>query len=91
MNADNNLKYEWFVWAAEEILEYKKKDKTWRRNLQLIANKHREYFTNNKEFQEIEIHGYSPSVKDLVKRVIQQEDCSAGRAAGRKAVSAKSV
>jgi hypothetical protein len=73
---EKSREYEWFVgyflWAAEEILDYAPKDAIWQFNLQLNAKNHREYFMNNKKFREVEINGYKPNVRALIERVIQQ-------------------
>jgi hypothetical protein len=71
-------KYEWFVgyflWAAEEVLAYveqdAKGDPTWTFNLQMVANRHREYF-QSPEFQ-AELSGYNKSIRFLVERAIQR-------------------
>lgn len=66
-------KYEWFVgyflWAAEEILDYAEKDSTWVFNLQMVAKKHRDYFLTT-EFQ-AELPGYSNKIQSLIERAIQ--------------------
>jgi hypothetical protein len=76
LSLERQQKYEWFVgyflWGAEEILDYAKKDKLWKLNLEINAKRHREYFKNNKEFREVEINGYKPNVQALIERVIQQ-------------------
>jgi hypothetical protein len=68
--------YEWFVgyflWAAEEILDYAKNDPTWEINLELNAKRHLEYFRNDKRFNEIELRGYRANVRNLIERVIWQ-------------------
>jgi hypothetical protein len=68
--------YEWFVgyflWAAEEILDYANNDATWQFNIQWQANKHRDYFKEDPEFLKSEIQGYNKIVKTIVERAVQQ-------------------
>lgn len=68
-------KYEWFVgyflWAAEEVLEYAKKDQTWNYNLKMVAGRHHEYF-KTPDFQ-AELPGYRTQIKLLVEHVLQRK------------------
>jgi hypothetical protein len=68
-------RYEWFVayflWAAEEILDFAGTDKIWWDNLLSQAKQHRDYL-NKSEFRDKELGGYSEKVKTLVERAIEQ-------------------
>jgi hypothetical protein len=60
-------KYDWFVayflWAAEEILNYDPKE--WQKNLEAVAIKHCEYFRTS-EFQNEELPLYTDTARALV-------------------------
>ena len=69
-------RYKWFVanflWAAEEILSFAKKDVVWRDNLQLHANPHREYFLDP-AFMKEDFEVYSRDVQLLIRAAINQD------------------
>lgn len=66
--------YEWFVayllWAAEEILEYSRKDKDWEANLRLHLTYHRDFLKNNQTFRSEDLPTYSPAVQKLIGDVV---------------------
>jgi hypothetical protein len=68
-------KYDWFVayflWAAEEILDYDEKE--WQKNLEAVAAKHCEYF-QTPEFQNKELPLYTDKAKALVGSVLGKSD-----------------
>ena len=66
---DDHERYEWFVgyflWAAEEILEFCPDDEAWRNNLQMLAKFHGPYFRST-EFTKEEYNSYSPLARALI-------------------------
>jgi hypothetical protein len=68
-------KHSWFVgyflWAAEEILEYAPRNRQRRKNLQMQADKHRAYFEENEVFNKVEKGTYSRRTRKLIERAIQ--------------------
>ncbi|MGA7717752.1 MAG: hypothetical protein WA832_13135 [Bradyrhizobium sp.] len=66
-------KYEWFVayflWAAEEILEYS--PAFWRPNLLLHANYHKAYLRDNQRFRREDYPVYSPAIQALIDETVR--------------------
>ena len=69
------LQYTWFVgyflWAAEEILEYARNEAEWRENLQMQANLHRVYFNEDPDFMKTEFKTYSFQARRLIEQAIR--------------------
>jgi hypothetical protein len=69
-------RYEWLVgyllWSAEELLDFvpTEKEDLWTKNLQMLANYHREYFENSPSFMTDEFDTYSAKTQDLIRRAI---------------------
>jgi hypothetical protein len=65
--------YKWlvgyFLWSAEEMLEFTSKEDVWTKNLQMLANHYREYLKSS-EFMEQEFGTYSKKTQDLINRAI---------------------
>jgi hypothetical protein len=74
--AEKKESYEWFVayflWAAEEILNFARRDKIWWDNLVGQAEQHRQYF-ETPQFKK-ELRGYSEKVKDLVNDALKRRE-----------------
>jgi hypothetical protein len=70
---DDLERYKWlvgyFLWSAEELLEFTPKEDVWSRNLQMLAGYHREYL-KSPEFMEQEFGTYSAKTQALIKRAI---------------------
>jgi hypothetical protein len=64
--------YEWFVayflWAAEEILEYS--DKDWETNLRLHMTYHKDFLKNDQRFRTEDFYAYSGAVQALIDDVV---------------------
>jgi hypothetical protein len=73
LKGDNLERYKWlvgyFLWSAEELLEFTPKEDVWSRNLQMLAAYHREYL-KSPEFMEHEFDTYSAKTRALIKRAI---------------------
>lgn len=70
---DDLERYKWlvgyFLWSAEELLEFTPKEDVWTRNLQMLAEHHCEYLKST-EFMEQEFGTYSAKTHALIKRAI---------------------
>jgi hypothetical protein len=66
--------YEWFVayflWAAEETLEYSRKDRDWQANLRLHMTYHKDYLKNDQRFRDEDFPCYSAAVQELIQGVV---------------------
>jgi hypothetical protein len=64
--------YEWFVayflWAAEEILEYSGKD--WETNLRLHMTYHKDFLKSDQTFRNEDFYAYSGAVQRLILDVV---------------------
>jgi hypothetical protein len=73
LKGDDLEQYKWlvgyFLWSAEELLEFTPKEDVWGRNLQMLAGFHREYL-RSPEFMEQEFGTYSAETQALIKRAI---------------------
>lgn len=73
LKGDDRERYEWlvgyFLWSAEELLEFKAKEDVWTINLQMLANYHREYL-KSPAFMEHEFKTYSAKTQALIKAAI---------------------
>ena len=67
-------RYKWFVgyflWSAEELLEFTLAEDAWGRNLQMLADDHGEYFKSSPMFMTKEFDTYSDKTQALIKRAI---------------------
>jgi hypothetical protein len=72
LKGDHLERYKWlvgyFLWSAEELLEFTPKVDVWTDNLQMVANYHREYLKSPEFMQEFGT--YSKKTQDLIKRAI---------------------
>ncbi len=66
------VEYEWFVayflWAAEEILEYSGED--WDANLRLHMTYHKDFLKNDQRFYNEDFPTYSRAVQTLIRDVV---------------------
>ncbi len=66
-------RYEWFVgyflWSADELLELETLESEWGRNLQMLADYHRDYF-KTPQFMSKEYNTYSSTTQALIKSAI---------------------
>ena len=73
-------RYEWlvgfFLWSAEELLEFKAREDVWTINLQMLAKYHKEYL-NSPEFKAHELKTYSAKTQALIRRAIESPQCFA--------------
>jgi hypothetical protein len=71
-NSGKQNEYEWFVgyflWAAEEILEYSRKD--WEANLRLHMTYHKDFLKNDQRFRNEDLPTYSAAVRALIDEVV---------------------
>ena len=71
-DAGKQDEYEWFVgyflWAAEEILKYSRKD--WEANLRLHMTYHKDYLKNDQRFRNEDFPTYSAAVRALIEEVV---------------------
>jgi hypothetical protein len=74
LTGDDLERYKWlvgyFLWSAEELLEYTPREDVWRRNLEMLAGYHREYL-KSPDFMSREFETYSGKTKELIKRVVK--------------------
>jgi len=73
LKGDDLERYKWligyFLWSAEELLEFTPKEDVWGRNLQMLAENHREYL-KSADFMDHEFGTYSAKTQALIKRAI---------------------
>jgi hypothetical protein len=73
LGGDDRERYEWlvgfFLWSAEELLEFKANEDVWTRNLQMLAGYYREYLKSD-AFMKSESATYSAKTQALIKLAI---------------------
>ena len=71
-NSGRQGEYEWFVgyflWAAEEILEYSRKG--WEANLRLHMTYHKDYLKNDQRFRNEDFPTYNDNVQKMIRDVV---------------------
>jgi ketosteroid isomerase-like protein len=72
---DKREQFEWlagfFLWSAEELLEFKAKEDVWTKNLLMIARYHRDYL-RSPTFMDHEFGTYSEKTQALIKQAISE-------------------